>query len=248
MEESKPSLPQEPEITTPVESVAKETDITKLFLPGAILLAGIMISGTILYTNFSKAQLGDSANPKEKTVLDVGSLKKWAKDLRLDTSEFNSCLDSAKYKDEITKDMQDASAVGVEGTPTFFVNGVKLVGAQPFESFKTLIDQALAKPVQTGAVAVSVDDDPVLGKSDAPVTIIEFSDFQCPYCLRWWEETLPQIKQAYIDTGKVRLIYRDFPLAFHPGAEPAALAANCAHEQGKYWEMHDKIFEEQLKI
>ncbi|MEM4248345.1 MAG: thioredoxin domain-containing protein [Candidatus Nanoarchaeia archaeon] len=89
-------------------------------------------------------------------------------------------------------------------------------------------------------VKVSVDDDAVLGDEDAPVTIIEFSDFQCPYCARFVLNTLPEIKEKYIDTGKVKLVFRDFPLRFHANAANAALAAECAED--KYFEMHDKLF------
>lgn len=92
---------------------------------------------------------------------------------------------------------------------------------------------------------VSVDDDPVLGDPDAPVTIIEFSDYECPFCKRHFTQVYPQIKENYIDTGKVKLVFRDFPLDFHPDAIPAAKAANCARDQGgdeKYFEMHDKLF------
>ncbi len=96
-----------------------------------------------------------------------------------------------------------------------------------------------------------VDDDPVLGKKDAPLTIIEWSDYQCPFCRRFWTDTLPLLKKEYIDTGKVRFVYRDFPLSFHPAAQPSAEAANCAREQGgdeKYFEYHDKIFSEEQKL
>ena len=86
------------------------------------------------------------------------------------------------------------------------------------------------------------DDDPFLGKADAPVTIIEFSDYECPFCARFYSQTLGQIKSEYIDTGKVKFVYRDFPLSFHPQAVPSAVAANCAGEQDKYFEYHDKIF------
>ncbi|MBS3059181.1 MAG: DsbA family protein [Candidatus Diapherotrites archaeon] len=90
------------------------------------------------------------------------------------------------------------------------------------------------------------DDDPAKGSTDAPVTIIEFSDFQCPFCGRFYDQALSQIQSEYIDTGKVKLIYRDFPLSsIHPEAQPAAEAAECANEQGKFWEMHNKIFENQ---
>ncbi len=89
---------------------------------------------------------------------------------------------------------------------------------------------------------VLADDDPFMGEDNAPVTIVEFSDYECPFCARFYQQTLPQIKSEYIDTGKVKFVYRDFPLGFHQQAEPAALAANCAGEQGKYFEFHDKIF------
>lgn len=102
--------------------------------------------------------------------------------------------------------------------------------------------------IPTGIVAVNAaeiaDDDPYLGDENAPLTIVEFSDYQCPFCKRFRDETLPQIKAEYIDTGKVKFVYRDFPLEnIHPQARPAAEAAECAGEQGKYWEYHDILFE-----
>jgi len=107
--------------------------------------------------------------------------------------------------------------------------------------------------VPTGVAAVSAedytDDDPVLGEDNAPVTIIEFSDFQCPYCARFREQTFDQIKENYIDTGKVKFVYRDFPLSsIHPMAQKAAEASECADEQGKFWEYHDKIFAGQSSL
>lgn len=99
-------------------------------------------------------------------------------------------------------------------------------------------------PVSIGQIKTpSMDDDAVLGSEDAPVTIIEFSDYQCPFCNRHYVQTLPQLKAEYINTGKVKLVFRDFPLTFHTEADEAAEAAECAGEQGKYWEMHDKLFE-----
>ena len=91
------------------------------------------------------------------------------------------------------------------------------------------------------------DSDHVLGNSNAKVTIVEFSDFQCPFCRRFWSEALPEIRKNYVDTGKARFVYKHFPLGFHAGAKPAAEGTECANDQGKFWEMHDKIFEEQEK-
>lgn len=95
---------------------------------------------------------------------------------------------------------------------------------------------------------VSVDDDPVLGKANAKVTIIEFGDYQCPVCRLFWREIEPRLKKEYVDTGKVKLVFRDFPIQqIHPESTIAAMAAQCAADQGKYWEYHDKIFREQDK-
>jgi len=96
----------------------------------------------------------------------------------------------------------------------------------------------------TAPASVSIDDDAIEGNEDAPVTIIEFSDYECPFCERFYSQTLGQIRENYIDTGKVKLVYRDFPLSFHAQAQKAAEAAECAGEQGKYYEMHDKLFGE----
>ncbi len=90
-------------------------------------------------------------------------------------------------------------------------------------------------------------DDPIIGNAKAKVTIVEFSDFQCPFCRRFWKDTYGQLKKEYIDTGKVRLVIRAFPLSFHPAAKPAAVASLCAKEQGKFWEYRDKVFGEQEK-
>ncbi|MHA7646882.1 DsbA family protein [Nitrosopumilus sp. S4] len=95
-------------------------------------------------------------------------------------------------------------------------------------------------------VKVSIDNDPIIGDPDAPITIIEFSDFQCPFCARFHIQTLPLILEEYIDQGKVKLVFRDFPIqSIHPNALPAAVAAECANEQGKFRAMHDMLFDNQ---
>jgi protein-disulfide isomerase len=98
-----------------------------------------------------------------------------------------------------------------------------------------------------GPVDVSADDDPAQGPEDAAVTIIEFSDFQCPYCARFQSETLPQIIQNYGD--RVRFVYRDFPLtSLHANALKAAEASECADDQGAYWKYHDLLFQNQSAL
>lgn len=107
-------------------------------------------------------------------------------------------------------------------------------------------------PSPTARAEVSEDDDPVLGDENAPVTIIEFSDYQCPFCRKFWTETFNDLKKDYIDTGKVKFIYRDYPLeSIHPTAVQSAEAANCVREKGgdeAYYKMHDKIFQEGNKL
>lgn len=103
-----------------------------------------------------------------------------------------------------------------------------------------------AKPEK---VEVKVDpNDHVLGNLKAKVAIVEFSDFQCPFCRSFWSNVLPEIKRDYIDTGKAKFVYKHYPLDFHPGARPAAEASECANDQGKFWEFHDKVFEEQARL
>lgn len=92
----------------------------------------------------------------------------------------------------------------------------------------------------TQRVNVSTDGDPSIGPADAPVTIVEFSDYQCPYCQAWYQQTFEQLMSSY--PGKILFVYRDLPLPGHPESLPAAEAANCAGEQGAYWKFHDALF------
>ena len=111
-----------------------------------------------------------------------------------------------------------------------------------------LVSPTPAQPSPTaGIVQVSADDDPAIGLQDAPVLIVEFSDFQCSYCARFATETLGQILDAYGD--QVRLVFRDFPLtSIHTHAQKAAEASQCAYEQGEYWEYHDLLFQNQQAL
>ena len=111
---------------------------------------------------------------------------------------------------------------------------------------KLMQNQLPTKQPITVPVKISADDDPIIGNVDAPITIIEFSDFQCPFCARFHTQTLPLILEEYIETGKVKLVFRDFPIQnIHPNALPASVAAECANEQGKFRGMHDILFEKQ---
>src|SRR5262245_9620297 len=108
---------------------------------------------------------------------------------------------------------------------------------------------AQAPSAPPSRVRTSIADAPSLGRPDAPVTLVEFSDYQCPFCQQFFVTTFPGLKKDYIDTGKVRYVFRDYPLdQIHPQARKAAEAAHCAGDQGKYWEMHDLLFKNQRAL
>jgi protein-disulfide isomerase len=209
--------------------------------------------------------------------LDRGSLEKAAAEVGLSAKGVAAALDSSRYLDRLRRDQTLVNSLGATGTPTFFVNGRKVVGAQPFEAFRVVIDEELRKaeglvgsgvqprdvyarsiergataPVLVAAPAPSAGgvpdaagrieirrDDPVRGNPGAPVTVVEFSDFQCPFCSR----AVPAVKELEQAFGKdVRIAWKHLPLSFHANAMPAAMAAEAARQQGKFWEMHDRLF------
>ncbi len=151
------------------------------------------------------------------------------------------------------------------GLPASIIVGAILISASIFYNTKLILESSGGKtalapaaadaqapaPVPTGAAApvpegpVTITerkDAAVLGKSNAPVTFVEFTDFQCPFCQRFFTETYSQIKTKYVDTGKVKIIFRHYPLSFHVNAEIAGVAAECANRQGKFVEYHDILF------
>lgn len=146
---------------------------SNIFLPIAIILSAVIVSGTILYSKSGSSNGGNNA--------------------------------------------------AIAGQPSVAGNGRQL-GNQS---------------------KVSTDDDPVLGDKNAPLTLVEFSDYECPFCKRSFDQLLPELKKNYIDTGKLKFVYRDFPLSFHANAHKEAEAAECARSQGDdatYFKFHDQIF------
>jgi protein-disulfide isomerase len=213
-------------------------------------------------------------------------LEKYAGEIGLDVGKFKQALDSHSGKARVDADLALGRQIGVQGTPNFYIDGRNIVGAQPFEEFKKVIDDELARadkliakgtpPGQVyaafmkgakapGAAAannapanapkgpgastevykVAVGDAPTKGAKQPKVTIIEFSDFQCPFCSR----VVPTMTSLLKDYGNdVSVTFRHNPLPFHNNAMPAALAAEAAREQGKFWEMHDKLFAGQQNL
>lgn len=103
-------------------------------------------------------------------------------------------------------------------------------------------------PRAPATVRVRAEGGPSLGKADAPVTLVEYTDFQCPFCRRYHDRTFAEIRKNYVDTGKVRYVVRDLPLSFHEQAEPSAIGARCAAEQGRYWPARDALFAVQQEL
>ena len=213
---------------------------------------------------------------------DRATFEKYAQELGLNMTKFKAALDAQKGKAAIEADAAAGGKIGAHGTPAFFVNGKFLSGAQPFEVFKTKIDEelktadamiakgtpksklydALMKDAKTEVAAapaaaqaqgaektpeqdttvykVAAGNGPSKGSKNAPLQVVIFSDFQCPFCKRV-EPQLSELEKEY--GSKVHMTWKNYPLPFHNNAEPAAEAAMAANAQGKFWQMHDKLFE-----
>ena len=105
--------------------------------------------------------------------------------------------------------------------------------------------QTQARPIPALTSPLLLKGEPALGDASAPLTIVEFSDFECSYCRRFHEQVMPQLKSEYIDTGVVRFVHKDLPLPFHRHAIAAAAAARCAGEQNRYWDLYSSLFDQQ---
>lgn len=201
------------------------------------------------------ANLEEWSSPEAETFF-----ASYAEQLDLEVEAFESCVAANRYAAEVQADLAVGQSLGVSGTPTFFMNGQSLVGAQPLAAFNSAIEtvkeggqiagnepqQPQAPAAAPTPAAFTGEYAGAMGDPDAPVTIVEFTDYQCPYCSRHSLETMPQIVSEFVDTGRVYYILKDLPLdQLHPDARSAAEAARCAGEQGAYWAMHDEIFAQQ---
>lgn len=253
------------------EEVKPRKSLQQIFVPLLIVAAiGLAFFSGVMWQKVKNLEKGGTVTKTDTTQnttpLSVENIKKMAKDLKLNEKQFNKCLDDGQYAEVVKNDITYGQTIGVQGTPAFFINGKFLGGAYPYESFKEIIDLELAgkgksikeysdllqeayvdKPDKPRSFDITpkqieLGDSPVLGDANAKITIVEFSDFECPFCARHFTQTYPEIKSNYIDKGITKLIFKNYPLPFHSSAQKAAEAAECAKEQGKFWEMHDKLF------
>ncbi|HSD85908.1 MAG TPA: thioredoxin domain-containing protein, partial [Kofleriaceae bacterium] len=198
-----------------------------------------------------------------------------ARELDLDMTRFRGDLDAGTYRKRIAADMADAEKLGVTGTPTFFINGRPVIGAEPLKVFVDVVEEELGRAAavrqtrpanlydalvadgHTTADTPEVERDKTeldpgtayrmglglpghqLGPDDALVTIVEWSDFQCPYCQKE-APVLAHVREKYGD--QVRIVYRHMPMAFHRDAMLAAEAGAAAAAQGKFWPFHDQLW------
>lgn len=206
-----------------------------------------------LYRDSSWSQAGEVP-----AIIDL--MKSTAKDMGLDSEAFDACMDNQETLETVKQDYFEARDLEFHDLPGVVIGGHVIQDGVDAEKLDTIID-AMLQEKETGSLpdtVVTVTPSPtpdtdfepesvsVMGSPDAPVTIVEFTDFQCPFCRRYDQETLSQIKDNYVESGKVRYVLKHFPLTqIHPQAVSAAIAVECAGEQGKFWEMHDKLFEEQ---
>jgi len=194
---------------------------------------------------------------------DEAALMAYARQLHMDLARFRRELDSPEITAEVDRDIQESRAFGVNVTPTLFVNGTSFTGIQDEQTLSIAIDKAAAdagRAVTPPILDASAGDTPLdpkliaelqlsptaeQGAAGAPLTIVEFTDFQCPFC----RAAVEPMKQLLAARGReVRWVIRSFPLDFHPDSELANEAALAAGEQGKFWPMHDLIFANQSAI
>ena len=248
--------------------------------PAAEAAAGVQaLGGSEAFWRFRELAID---NPKK---LGEDAYVAWGQQAGLrDLEGFRSGLRSHAWASKVDADLSEAKDLGAMGTPSFFVNGVRLTGAQPFEAFRTLVDAQLvaartklaagtaperlyavlskdnlaAQPAEreeedepedtTTVFRVPVGSSPARGGPGALVTIVEFADYECPYCVRA-EATLRELRADYGD--KLRFVFKNEPMAFHPRAEPAAEAAlEVRAEKGDaaFWSMHDALLVEHADL
>jgi len=190
----------------------------------------------------------------------AAQFRKQALALGVDGGRYDACLKDSKTEARIQRDIQDGAGLGVEGTPAFLINDWLLVGAYPFAEFEKVIAKAargLHPPptptplpanvqpydVNPGRPGFTYDGSPSLGAEQAPVLLFVFSDFGCPACVEFSRNVELPLREKYVKTGQVRLIFKFLPI----NAPQTALAAFCAADQGKFWEFSDRLAAEQGK-
>ena len=240
-------------IEIPIPSLPKSSTAINMVLVGLLIVFAFLLG--VLATKVQYMQQGGVANPSpsQAKTQAAGAPPKplhVAEAIGMDANKFKQCLTSGKYNKQVAADLALGQKAGVTGTPSVFINGNMIVGAQPFSVFQTAIDQELANPsaplpsTTPTTVDVTQGKFPILGNANAPVKIVEFADFQCPFCEQWFSQVEPQIIDKYVNTGKVSFQFQNYAF-LGPDSNTAAEAAYCANDQGKFWEDYRFMYKNQ---
>jgi len=262
MSEEKPKTTEEVSESKVTETpVSKPTQTTtssgfeKLLIPGSIIVAGLLIGGGIFLSggNSPSGQAG-SAQP-EPGVNFEDLITQAAEESGVDMEAWAACRAEDKFEDKIRNDFETVAEAGGRGTPFFVVtNGdlaVPFSGAQPYEQMQAFVNQVITGEVTVAPEAAEaakaalpvLETDHVAGNPDAPITIIEYSDFQCPFCSRAHPTVARVVEES---DGEINWVYRHFPLTnIHPAAYPASVASECVAElagNDAFWVFTDTLF------
>lgn len=275
-----PPAPNDRAPSAPPSPAGGQPAWTFFLTPAAVLIGALVIAAAIWWQPApdeatspapTPSPMGASTMPAAspttaaaRTLVDT--FLGYARSLQLDEGRLMQCLNDPQNVQLINAHLQRGSQLGVSGTPTFFINNKKLVGAQPAALMLEIIEKERSPNPPTSIEAYSpqlqqlaatnppsfaiLPERPDLsgaafeGNPNAGVVIAEFSDFQCPFCKRWNETTLGEVRKLLGD--EVALAFLHFPIAqIHPNAGNASLLAICAGAQGKFWQMHDLLFARQ---
>ncbi len=265
-----------------LSAAAKQQPTWTYFLsPAALVLGSLIIAGTIWWTRDDSNAKSAQEVPVVGAVSTVATtqattsagaamglkdtLYGYATQLGLNQMQFDQCVNNQQNVATINQQLQEGSGLGVTGTPTFFINNKKLVGAQPvaildeiikaelkgspttLDGYSTAIKQLAATTPPTFSIVAEKPDitgAAIEGSANAKVIVAEFSDFQCPFCKQWTDSSLRTLRAQL--GNDVALAFMNFPIVqIHPNAGNAAVIALCAQQQGKFWQMHDLLFAKQ---
>lgn len=270
--------PAPPVVSSPLK---QQPTWTYFLTPAAVVIGSLIIAGAVWWTRDDSTEVaaahdfavagGVSTAEATAPVAAATGLKDallgYARQLGLNEPQFDQCLGSQQNVTTINQQLQAGNALGVTGTPTFFINNKKLVGAQPLAILEEIIQaelkgspttldgysaavQKLAATTPPGFAIVPKKPDitgaAIEGSANAKVMVAEFSDFQCPFCKQWTESSIRGLRAKL--GNDVALAFLHFPIVqIHPNAGNAAVVAICAQQQGKFWQMHDLLFAKQTE-
>jgi len=205
----------------------------------AIIIAGVLIAGAVIYINWGKAEVLSPQQAAEKAInyINENLLQEG-----VSVSLINVTEENGVYKFRLKLGENEFDSYVTKNGKLLFIEGINIEEKPPETPPKEQGEQTQYEKTSV------LDGQPLLGNPNAPVTLIEFTDFQCSFCGRYANTTFFEIKKKYVDTGKVKTVFKNFPLSFHENAQKAAEASECAFEQGKFWGYKEVLFNNQNNL